>query len=243
MGSRLGQSLNKFENSLAAYAFDLFGSILGVVCFTVMSYLQTGPLVWFSISGIVILFLLRKGIKSRRYFLGVMFILIGIFATLAQKGNWSPYYKVWWAPYPSSTGNPNKFLGYAIFVNDLRIQDALRFSETLANHPNLGAWIPYYRLPYHFRKPRKVLVLGGGAGNDATMALLYDAERVDVVEIDPVILRLGYTLHPHKPYLDPRVRTINDDARSFLRKSNEKYDLIVMNALDSHHLAGQSINT
>jgi hypothetical protein len=67
------------------------------------------------------------------------------------------------------------------------------------------------------------------------------ARKVDVVEIDPVILNLGNTLHPHKPYLDPRVRTINDDARSFLRKTQEKYNLIVMNALDSHlQLSGLS---
>ena len=121
-----------------------------------------------------------------------------------------------------------------IFVDKIRIQDALRFSEALSNNSNLGGWIPYYQLPYHFRKPDTVLILGGGCGNDATIALSNGARKVDVVEIDPVILNLGYTLHPHKPYLDPRVRTINDDARSFLRKTQEKYDLIVMNALDSH---------
>jgi len=241
LGVRLGQSLKKFENRLAAYAFDLFGSILGVVCFTIMSYLQTGPLVWFSISGIVTLFLLRENIKSRRFFLGVLYILIGIFATLALKGNWSPYYRITWESYHSYNENSNKFLGYAILVDNLRIQDALRFSDALANHPNLGTWIPYYRLPYQFRKPCKVLVLGGGSGNDTTMALQYGAERVDVVEIDPVIINLGYSLHPHRPYLDPRVRAINDDARSFLRKNKENYDLIIMNALDSHHqLAGLS---
>jgi SAM-dependent methyltransferase len=95
-------------------------------------------------------------------------------------------------------------------------------------------WLDYYRLPYRLTKPRSVLILGGGSGNDATAALAFGAERVDVVEIDPVILSLGYAVHPHRPYRDPRVHAINDDARAFLRRGSERYDLVVMNALDSH---------
>jgi len=79
-----------------------------------------------------------------------------------------------------------------------------------------------------------VLILGGGSGNDATIALANQAERVDVVEIDPVIAEMGYDLHPNRPYSDARVRVIVDDARAFLRRNREKYDLVVMNALDSH---------
>ncbi len=235
LGFRLGQSLNKFENRLIAYAYDLLGSILGVACFTLLSYIQSAPFVWFSIGGLTTLFLLRKNLKGSKYYLNILYILIAIFATFVLKGEWSPYYRVWWESYQSRAENSKEFLGYQIFVDKTRIQDALLFSESLSKHPALSNWIPYYRLPYHFRKPHKVLVLGGGAGNDATIALLNGAEKVDVVEIDPVIIDLGYSLHPHKPYLNPRVLTINDDARSFLRKNQEKYDLIVMNALDSHH--------
>ena len=239
LGYRLGKSLNRFENRLVAYAFDLIGSILGVVSFSLLSYLHTSPAIWFSISGFVTLFLLGKNSKTVFY---ATFILVGIIATaLHNEGKWSPYYKVYWESYEHYDEGSKKFLGYMIFADKLRIQDALRFSDALVNQPVLNRWIPYYRLPYHFRKPNKVLILGGGSGNDATMALQCGAERVDVVEIDPVILSLGFYMHPHKPYLDPRIRTINDDARSFLKKNNEKYDLIIINALDSHQqVAGLS---
>src|SRR5262249_11727178 len=42
--------------------------------------------------------------------------------------------------------------------------------------------------------------------------------------------------HPEKPYADPRVHPINNDARSFLRGATDKYDLIVYGLLDSHTL-------
>ncbi len=150
----------------------------------------------------------------------------------SSPGFWSPYYKV--TVWPYITAVRHEYLGFGISVDRLRIQDALRFGPELFHSP-LGAWVPYYRLPYELSRPNRVLILGGGSGNDATIALDAGAREVTVVEIDPAIVSLGYTLHPHQPYRDPRVHVVNDDARAFLRRTNETYDMIVMNALDSHH--------
>src|SRR3954471_1104535 len=78
-----------------------------------------------------------------------------------------------------------------------------------------------------------VLVLGAGSGTDVASALRHGAKHVDAVEIDPVILRLGAERHPDGPYLDPRGRTINDDARHYLATTDKKYDLIVFALIDS----------
>ena len=81
------------------------------------------------------------------------------------------------------------------------------------------------------------MIVGAGTGNDAAAALRNAPEaQIDAVEIDPVIARLGKTLHPERPYEDPDVNVIIDDARSFLQKSDEPYDLIVFGFLDSHRL-------
>jgi SAM-dependent methyltransferase len=78
-----------------------------------------------------------------------------------------------------------------------------------------------------------VLILGAGSGTDVAAALRHGAKHVDAVEIDPIILRLGAALHPDHPYADPRVRTINDDARHFLATTDKHYDLIVFALIDS----------
>jgi hypothetical protein len=78
-----------------------------------------------------------------------------------------------------------------------------------------------------------VLILGAGTGTDVAAALRHGAQHVDAVEIDPVILRLGAEHHPDRPYADPRVRTICDDARHFLRTTTKKYDLVVFGLIDS----------
>ena len=63
-----------------------------------------------------------------------------------------------------------------------------------------------------------------------------NATRVDAIEIDPVILALGERYDPEHPCRDARVKNIVNDARSFLRSTGDKYDLIGYGLLDSHAL-------
>src|SRR5208282_1933709 len=53
---------------------------------------------------------------------------------------------------------------------------------------------------------------------------------------DPAILMEGKQGHPEHPYSDPRVRAVVNDARTFLRTTNEHYDMVVYGLLDSHTL-------
>ncbi|NMB81378.1 MAG: methyltransferase domain-containing protein, partial [Ignavibacteria bacterium] len=95
----------------------------------------------------------------------------------------------------------------------------------------------YYSVPYfNNSNPKNVLVVGSGTGNDVAAALRNGADHVDAVEIDPAILETGKELHPESPYSSPKVNAIINDARSFIRYTGNKYDLIVYGLLDSHTL-------
>jgi len=63
------------------------------------------------------------------------------------------------------------------------------------------------------------------------------------VEIDPGIYSIGKNLHPESPYTNPKVKVVIDDARSFLKKSTERYDLISFGLLDSHTQSSSYNNT
>jgi SAM-dependent methyltransferase len=231
IGNQLGATLAEFENRLEAYSIDLLGSLAGVLAFTAVSFLGTQPWTWFALAAAVALWLLADGAGPLRIPAYAVGLAAGVGLTLVPStGVWSPYYKVEFVPYRTEQA----LIGYGILVDKLRIQDALAFTPELAR-TSLAGWIPYYQLPYEIRRPRRVLILGGGSGNDTAMALRYGADQIDVVEIDPVLVGAGSWLHPERPYRDPRVRVVTDDARAFLRRADRQYDLVVMNALDSHH--------
>ncbi len=83
----------------------------------------------------------------------------------------------------------------------------------------------FYRL---FDGPR-VLVVGSGGGREVLMALKDGASAVCAVEINPAINRLvaetmaDFTGHI---YADPRVTAVTDEARSYIRRSAEHYQVI-----------------
>jgi spermidine synthase len=79
-------------------------------------------------------------------------------------------------------------------------------------------------------KPRKVLVVGCGAGVTAGTFLLHpDVERVVICEIEPLVPQVVSTHFKAENYdviHDPRVEVVYDDARHFVLTTQEKFDVI-----------------
>ncbi|HSL97383.1 MAG TPA: hypothetical protein VK831_02310, partial [Candidatus Deferrimicrobiaceae bacterium] len=102
-------------------------------------------------------------------------------------------------------------------------------------HTQVFRWFPD-------RTFENALIIGAGSGTDAAVALSRGVGRIDAVEIDPVIARIGRDFHPDRPYEDPRVTVHIDDGRAFLRRSTERYDLIVFALTDSLILVTSTAN-
>ncbi len=114
-----------------------------------------------------------------------------------------------------------------------------------AMHPLDRLLDPFYEQVYRWFPDRtfdRVLVVGAGTGTDVAVALEHGAAHVDAVEIDPAIQAIGVRDHPARPYDDPRVTRINDDGRAFLRRSTDRYDLVVFALPDSLTLVSTSAN-
>jgi spermidine synthase len=75
--------------------------------------------------------------------------------------------------------------------------------------------------------PKKILLISGGISGTITEILKYHPDRIDYVELDPEIIRIGrqYAAIPD----DDRICFITGDAREFIRQSGEKYDVVLVN--------------
>jgi len=89
---------------------------------------------------------------------------------------------------------------------------------------------------YYLRPHGSDLVVGVGGGRDVLSALHFGATKVTGVEINTNILetlngRFGnFTGHLDR---DPRVRFVNDEARSFIARNDERFDVIQISLIDT----------
>jgi hypothetical protein len=91
-------------------------------------------------------------------------------------------------------------------------------------------------LPYHLNQTQRVLVLGAGGGAEVLQASFHHASKIDAVELNPQMAALvqdDYASFAGNLYDSDNVQLHIDEARGFVSKSNEHYDLIQVALLDA----------
>jgi hypothetical protein len=222
---------SRFE-PLEAYRLDIFGSVLGIAAFSLLSFLGTSPLVWGVVLAVAFLLVLGKPLAPLP---AVSLCAVVVLLALSSSGQivtWSPYYRI--DAFDRRIGDETTV---QINVNGIPHQAIMSADLRLRVEPTYG--LPYVRAAGN--PLRDVLIVGAGTGSDVAIALKSGAQHVDAVEIDPKLLKLGTQLHPDHPYQDPRVTAIVNDGRAFLERTDTTYDLILFALPDSLTLvSGQS---
>jgi spermidine synthase len=213
---RMGRELSS-RPPLHAYVINLLGSLAGVAAFALVSWFELPPSLWFGVAAATALPFV---VQDRRWIAAVNVLLLAGSLAIVHRMEigslWSPYYRI------------------TIFQDN---------ADTVVevNHIFHQSMAPVAQKEYFYQWPYavfgdtfdEVLILGAGSGTDVAAALRHGAKHVTAVDIDPVILRLGAERHPDRPYSDPRVTVVCDDARHFLRTTKVKYDLVVFALIDS----------
>jgi spermidine synthase len=238
-GQLVGWYLENASDGILAYSINVFASLAGIITYTVLCFLSQPPRTWFLVSGVLLVALLWRIPLLRWSSLTALIVCLGLLSVQPRNN-----VRTYWSPYQKLTleawGTEQQLLGYYLNTNDTWYQQILDLSpQFVQSHPQLFQSVPIewnaYNVPYHFyHQPSSVLILGAGMGNDVAAALRNGAAQVTAVEIDPLILKLGKEFHFEKPYSSPRVREVNDDARSYVENNRERFDLIIFSLLDSH---------
>jgi len=228
---------------LRAYGIDIAGSLTGIAAFGVMSAVGLEPTVWFAVGAVLLsLLALGRGLTAWTSVSATAMTAVLLFVVGASGHDlWSPYYRI--TAYdangtqvtarPGESETPPKYL----FVSGIPHQQMDSAAAAAGNNlqGQIYRWMPD-------RKFGNVLIIGAGSGTDTALALQRGSSHIDAVEIDPVIARIGRQFHPDRPYSDARVAVHIDDGRAFLRRSADRYDLIVFALTDSLTLVTNTAN-
>ncbi|MGH2428480.1 MAG: spermidine synthase [Candidatus Limnocylindria bacterium] len=213
---------------LEAYRLDIAGSLLGILGFTALSFASAPPVVWGVVAGALLLLLVRRGWLVLRVVAVVgLAIMLGR-ESIQHDSLWSPYYKIRVAEYQDE---------HHVSVNGIPHQAIVSVDRRRELEPVY--FVPYERSSRD--EPGNVLIVGAGTGGDVAIALEEGATRIDAVEIDPQLQRLGEELNADRPYDDARVEVVIDDGRAHLERTAQVYDTILFALPDSLTLvSGQS---
>ena len=261
LGQFLGLTLNQARQPLLAYSVNIAASLAGMWAFYLWSDLGLSPFLGLVTAQVLLIALITDRIV-RLY--GVAALLASL-VLLAPRSAHQPQEKpvTFWSPYQKLTlsliqdKNPHRAQGWYLEVNNVGYMGLLDLSAYAVEQrlPAIKAWLkdkkrladlPFinqYDLPYQFKPEAKdILIIGGGAGNDAAAAVRANIASVDLVEIDPQIVAIGRKYHVESPYDQPNVTVSVNDGRAFLETTRRTYDVVVMGLADSHALSSSLTN-
>lgn len=89
---------------------------------------------------------------------------------------------------------------------------------------------------HHLRPGSSVLVIGAGGGKDILSALVMDQRHVTAVEINENIIKAvndQYGAFSGRIIDNPKVTLVNDEARSYVSRIADKFDIIQISMIDT----------
>lgn len=95
-------------------------------------------------------------------------------------------------------------------------------------------------LPYVLRPERRVAIIGVGGGRDVLTALWARSERITGIELNRTIVDLHYDTLADFTRIEqqPSVTLVHDEARSWLTRTDQRFDVIQMSLIDTWAATG-----
>lgn len=148
------------------------------------------------------------------------------------------------SPWPHTWGMSSRYEGP--FLNHmLMLIDAIAGTPIQAFHGNLEevAFLRYDlpSLVYHLVDEPAVMVIGPGGGRDVLAALASGATHVTAVEVNPAVVeavRGPFAEYAGGVYQRPDVTVEVSDARGYIARSPQRYDIIQASLIDTWAAGG-----
>ena len=214
------------------YALSAVGSITGTFLagFVLIPAFGSGRLLLLTSATLGLLSLALFGGRLPKARAGMLFLFLAVGGSMLGGGLKglvldidTPYNRVWVSRNTDEeTGRPILVLSTDPYGQDSAIYldgDDLVFD-----------YMKFFRLAEHFAPGfRRTLMIGGAAyAYPKDFLRRYPDARIDVVEIDPMLTEISRKYFNLRD--NPRLTVLHEDGRTFLNRSGNRYDVIIIDA-------------
>jgi len=170
----------------------------------------------------------QRSLKIINFLIMIILLVAAInWKVLEKKSrNWQ------WKPYKVLTAQDTIY-GQLTFLknpNQIILYESGLYTFTYPDLPTIEYSVHFALLQHP--KPQRVLLIGGGISGSLNEILKHPSvKKVVYVELDPTLIKLGSRYLPKEiSYVlkDKRVKLIYQDGRLFIKKAQEKYDVIIL---------------
>lgn len=106
----------------------------------------------------------------------------------------------------------------------------------------MATYLPFYIMDED--KKNHVLIIGSGGGESILKAILSEFEQIDALEVNTNLISLmknQFSLYSGHIYTQNNVTVHNREARSFIKQTKNRYDLIELSLIDAHNTAASGV--
>jgi len=121
-----------------------------------------------------------------------------------------------------------------LYIDSDAWTNILEWDGDVASVAGMRDW--YRALPFKVAPERpKTLIIGPGGGSDVLVGLAAGSEKVTAVEMNPLMLRFvrHFGARAGNLYDHPQVEAILSEGRTFIRRTDRRFDVILMGFVDS----------
>jgi hypothetical protein len=141
---------------------------------------------------------------------------------------WNAYSRI-----DAVTGFESPYLA-RLYIDSDAWTNVLEWDGKLGSVASMKDWyraIPFKVAPEH----SQTLIIGPGGGSDVLVALAAGSEKVTAVEMNPLMLRFArsFGARAGNLYDQPRVEAILSEGRTYIRRSDRRFDVILLGFVDS----------
>lgn len=145
---------------------------------------------------------------------------------ITQTG-WNAYSRI-----DAVEGFPPPYLA-RLYIDSDAWTNVLQWDGRLESAAGLRSW--YRALPFRLVTHPETLVIGPGGGSDVLAALASGSRHVTAVELNPLMIRFvrHYGARAGGIYDRPDVEVVQSEARTFISRTDRRFDVIFMGFVDS----------